>query len=1198
MAASAMAVSASAFAGTYTMPDRFAKHNRVPQLRSFEPGLFHNTAPALKNGVQARLTSDLTPKVLPVAQDFTWLLAPDGNVWYATFDKTYDEVPLPGGMVTEKVTTGYEITVYDNNCREVGKVKDVCTLAEDETRIASVQVDMSLTKKFFNYDESYELVVTIFCNTPEYTVNSHSKVYSIGATPDENGNTPLVAEFTGYIIDAENYATSSYSEDFLVTFMDEEQPRSTDDFDSFQEFSDAYKYKLTTYKKAGWSGGPQAVLELEIPWNNLPGDQDSAPFFMLGKTAAEKPALTFSHYDKAFWVSAEDFMSDDTVTPDNSLVIDVYTMTSASATTADKSWSVSIATEAPATGDVAKYYGVGMLRYTDDVNFTDYTADGTPAFVVTVLDVPAADLDNPVRSYYVYDADGQKTLTIDENSNYVSTLSDIKGENAQALFIKENNTLFHIVDLVTGETVTDLPLTVGGYGLTASLDRVALAGKPMYAVSLADKLVDEQGNTCELVGWINPDGELDHVDQLNIGTGVQYAMVYISADAIDPYLFDTDADMEYLVMVKRQKAAGSTATDEVLLVADAKSAPIFEAGPDATDGVLANISVNNRETTPTLHLLYSSDAGYSQHLYDLPFTKFNGGDGTPANPYLITTVADLQQIKGAPAASYRLAADIDGTGFEFKPVKGFSGSLDGAGRTIANLTIGQSQYQALFADAADGASVKDVTFIDPVISLGDGSMAGVIAGTGMGMTLDNIHIYGLKATGEEFDGTFGSLAGMLSNSATVTNCFVANADIDLPEASAGGIAGELRTSAAVRTSAFTGTINAGSQVGGIAGTGGTAFVVEDCHVDADITARHTVGGIVGDAARGLVNRNIVEGTVTGTAPQYGRIYVGGIAGTLASPAPIDWDENYNPVFDPDAPKVVTNNIVALSSIEGAEAGSEPYYPGQFDTVHRIVGRTSANDEPEPIGYDDDWNPIYSDEPPAADTGLENNYVINGLAAIQTTIADDHTSTEGKTLGAGEFDREFLESLGYAYGTSASAPWSELALNVPYLHFEQKIFLPQTEYSVTEGESFTVNVNILTRGEMDPETLMGDFICDYNEQMLEMTDMALDNNVLSLTFTCLKAGTGNITLSMLGSSATVNVYGLSGIGNVGTDNAPAISYDGQTVSCPASRLTIYNMAGVLVASGADSLPVAGLAKGVYVVTAISDTDRSAVKIAVK
>lgn len=135
-------------------------------------------------------------------------------------------------------------------------------------------------------------------------------------------------------------------------------------------------------------------------------------------------------------------------------------------------------------------------------------------------------------------------------------------------------------------------------------------------------------------------------------------------------------------------------------------------------------------------------------------------------------------------------------------------------------------------------------------------------------------------------------------------------------------------------------------------------------------------------------------------------------------------------------------------------------------------------------------------------------------------------------------------------------------------------------------------------EVDPEELMGDFLCDFNEQLLEMGDMALENNVLSLGFTCLKEGTSDINLSLMGSSAAVKVFGTSGIAEVGGDAVAAISFDGKTVSCPGAQIAIYDLAGVKVASGMSAVSVADLAKGVYVVGATTSEGRSAVKIAVK
>lgn len=1191
VALAALTVSATATAVPFATP-RFAAHDRVPQLRTFNPGIFADRTATADFTAPARAVA--ADKILPSAEGVTYLLAPDGTVWYATINLDTETVDLPGGMATEDLIKGWEITVYDNLFKEVGKVKDTYTLAEGEIRIASAQLDMTLTQKFFNTDTKYEVIVSVFCNTESYNVKSHSLVYSLGGATDEQGNSVAIAEFPGYVVDSDNFAVDKFSENFLITFMEDIRPDSADDYDTYEEFLDAYKKKLTTYTKAGWNKGPAPVLEVEIGQNYLPGDGMTAPSFMITRTADGKPAFVTSRYEKGYFADPLDFTNNEP-SPDNHLLIDVYTMKSVTATTAEKQWSTSIDMELPADGDLAKYYGIGSFAFTDDVNFSDYTAAGEPAFIVTVSDLPAADPDNPVPSFYLYNLAGEKKMTLAERVTIYSVLSDVKGENKQALFVKQdsNGFLFDIVDVITGELVAEIPATLEGHGLTTSFDRVSVGGKTYYVSSLSDHIEDGDGVTYELVAWINTDGTIDHIDQLNLGTDVMYAQVNISAYSLNPYLFDTDADMEYMALVKRARNDGTTATDEVFLVADTKSAPIFEAAPSQEYGIVSNISVFNPASTPTLYILYKKDyTTFTQHMWQLPLSKFAGGEGTAENPYLVATIADLQQIKANPSACYKLANDIDASGFEFAPIATFSGSLDGDLHTISNLAVSPAYNQAVFSTTEPGAKISNLIFGNPTLDLGsEASTAALLVGTGMGVAIDNVQVYGLEATGAEFDGDFGSIAGMVSNESKISGCYVAGADINLPEASVGGVVNELRTSSSVKASAFNGVINAGSTVGGIVATGGTGFAVEDCHVDADIVAHNTVGGVVGMSTRGTVNRNVVEGTIEATKPgMWTSIGLGGVVGMLA--------QDYTQYEEgAEIPKVVTNNIVALTALTVPAAG-EPAFPNQHDTAHRIVGYSSANTEPEVIDYDDDWNPIYSDEPAPADKGLSDNYVIGSLAPVSETIADDHATTEGKSLSDEEFGREFLEGLGYLYGAETAAPWSELATSTPYLHFEQKIFLPQTEYAVTVGETFTVNVEILTRGEIDPEELMGDFLCDYNEEFLEMGDMGLEGNVLSLGFTCLKDGVSDITIGLLGSSAQVKVYGKSGVAGVTTDTTCAISFDGDNVTSPASEITIYNLAGVKVAAGFAQVSVRDLDNGVYVVSAISAEGKAVAKIAVK
>lgn len=107
----------------------------------------------------------------------------------------------------------------------------------------------------------------------------------------------------------------------------------------------------------------------------------------------------------------------------------------------------------------------------------------------------------------------------------------------------------------------------------------------------------------------------------------------------------------------------------------------------------------------------------------VPDTPVTGGDGTEANPYMISTAADLVALGTEVDAGdnkagvyYALANDIDLTGIDWNPiganlsdsngdtVVGFSGTLDGQGHVIRNISINSDtiQYAGLFGGYFDG----------------------------------------------------------------------------------------------------------------------------------------------------------------------------------------------------------------------------------------------------------------------------------------------------------------------------------------------------------------------------------------------------------------------------------------------------------------------------------------------------------------
>lgn len=104
------------------------------------------------------------------------------------------------------------------------------------------------------------------------------------------------------------------------------------------------------------------------------------------------------------------------------------------------------------------------------------------------------------------------------------------------------------------------------------------------------------------------------------------------------------------------------------------------------------------------------------------------GGGTVLNPYQIKTAADLQNINNDVTAHYKLMANIDLSGIEFTPIGNadtgaFSGTFDGNGYTISNLTVDTGKYAGLFG--YNEGEIKDVVLKNVEIS-GNRYVGGIV----------------------------------------------------------------------------------------------------------------------------------------------------------------------------------------------------------------------------------------------------------------------------------------------------------------------------------------------------------------------------------------------------------------------------------------------------------------------------------------
>ena len=274
--------------------------------------------------------------------------------------------------------------------------------------------------------------------------------------------------------------------------------------------------------------------------------------------------------------------------------------------------------------------------------------------------------------------------------------------------------------------------------------------------------------------------------------------------------------------------------------------------------------------------------------------------------YQIGTADELvwfaKQVNGGSTAiSGVLTAEIDLNGFDWTPIgssaKKFSGSFDGAGHTIKNMTIdyqtaksGERLYLGLFGYAEgtkdNRAAIKNLTVQGSVnagseFSVYSGNVAGVVA-CGSYVDVSGV-ISRVNVTVDAKVGSacgVGGLAGVLINS-TATNCGSEGNVSGVKNL--GGLCYEFY--AGTMTGCYnTGAVSgSGTCVGGIMGYAKQAAIKDVYNTGAVSTTKNLVGGLVGE----MENSSLTNGYSTGkiTVSESGGSSVGaavGWAGTLSN----------------------------------------------------------------------------------------------------------------------------------------------------------------------------------------------------------------------------------------------------------------------------------------------------------------------------
>jgi len=269
-----------------------------------------------------------------------------------------------------------------------------------------------------------------------------------------------------------------------------------------------------------------------------------------------------------------------------------------------------------------------------------------------------------------------------------------------------------------------------------------------------------------------------------------------------------------------------------------------------------------------------------EELPDLP--SFSGGSGTSEDPYRIASAGELNRIGHNPrlmACHFKLVNDIDLAGIESFAISSdvfpFTGDFDGNNKIISNFVqaLAEANNVGFFRYVAANATIRNLTLIDPHVTVKAGKQIGSLVGHLSGGTVTNCRVRGGHVRGT-YD--VGGLVGL--NSGMIGDCF-ADATVSA-DYIVGGLAGSTRSTMARCHSVGTVTGRKYS-VGGLAGS--ASGVVRNCSAGCTVTGDENVGGLVGflqDAS--IVNSYVREGSVSGNKRVGGLVGYFNVMGIVAN----------------------------------------------------------------------------------------------------------------------------------------------------------------------------------------------------------------------------------------------------------------------------------------------------------------------------
>jgi filamentous hemagglutinin family protein len=377
----------------------------------------------------------------------------------------------------------------------------------------------------------------------------------------------------------------------------------------------------------------------------------------------------------------------------------------------------------------------------------------------------------------------------------------------------------------------------------------------------------------------------------------------------------------------------------------------------ATASLALNFGQGAAAFNNTSNIITNNGAAVNLPAGTTNFSTKQGSDGTVKNYTVITslgaegstTTTDLQGMQGGLSLNYALGASIDASatsgwnsGAGFAPIGApkFSGSFDGLGHTISNLTINRptTDNVGLFGYGNSdntsfptvvrnvglvGGSVTGRTNVGGLVGKSNGlifnsyntgavtgsSNVGGLVGTNQWATIDNSYALGtVTGSGNNVGGLVGSNSVSLFGSA-IRNSHAAGTVSG--SSNVGGLVGSNDSSSLSNSYATGAVTGSGDNIGGLVGTNSSSASIANSYATGAVTSSgNNIGGLVGINNGASITNSYATGAVTGGS------YVGGLVGANAGSAGGAGDYGLNGGAGASA---TIDNSYATGAVSGSSA---------------------------------------------------------------------------------------------------------------------------------------------------------------------------------------------------------------------------------------------------------------------------------------